>query len=260
MKAMLQLLAIIYPIISFSQSENQIKKHSIEINYQRHYSFRKIWWLYTDRSQNNYFGYAYTSPEDISKREKEDSPVYSQSVGINLNYSPRKWLLLQFGSATGSKGYGSETFITPKNEYPFPYVFERTSYSKPVPLVELTYSLGPQIYFLNDRLNIFASVGHSVHFVFSRNLDHFNFKGIYAVKSKKGFSHSDVVSENSGITPFMTICNLGVNYYLGSFSIGIKGTYEWNAKRYEGKNSYGKIEGLYRTYIYTYGISMGYCW
>lgn len=247
MKNFILLLILQFPVISLAQTENFILKHRFEINYQTHYSFRKIWPISG-------------SPNNLTIRQKEDSPVYSQSLGLKYNYSPKKWLLLQFGTATGSKGYGSETFITPVNVFPYPYVFEKTSTYKPLPFIEVIYALGPQISLLKRKLTIFATIGHSIHFGINRNLDKFRYKGIYSVKSKKGFTYSEVNSEYTSITPFMTILNLGLNYTKSRYSIGINCTYEFNAKKYDVL--FIKMGGRahYRNYIYTGVVSVGYCW
>jgi|LakMenEpi03Aug12_release.lakeMendotaPanAssembly.Ray.scaffolds.fasta_scaffold397792_1 hypothetical protein len=247
MKNFILLLILQFPLISLAQTENLILKHRFEINYQTHYSFRKIW------AVNG-------SPEAMAIREKEDSPVYSQSLGLKYNYSPKKWLLFQFGSATGSKGYGSETFITPVNVFPYPYVSEKTSKYKPLPFIELNYAVGPQISLLKSKLTIFGTIGHSIHFGINRNLDKFGYKGIYSVKSKKGFTYSEVNSEYTSLTPFMTVVNFGINFKIKHYSLGINSVFEWNAKKYTASLGSGYGEVRKRNYIYTYGVCLGYCW
>lgn len=260
MKKVLFLLFFIYQSFCFGQVKNTIKKYRMEINYQRHYSFRKFWWLYTDRSQNNYYGYAYTSPEDIIKREKEDSPVYSQSLGIKFNYTPNNWLLVQFGTATGCKGFGSKPYRRPVNQFPYPYVWERASEYKPIPLIEFNYSLGPQINLFKNKIFVFSVIGHSINLEVPGNRDKFKYRGIYKVRGQKGFNYYEVNAQNSTITTFMTVFNFGLIYTKNKYSFGMNGTYEWNSKRVEGKSSYGRVNVLYRNYIYSYGMSVGYRW
>lgn len=247
MKNYLVLLILQFSLTSSAQTENLNFKQRLELNYQTHYSFRKIWPISG-------------SPNNLEIRQKEDSPVYSHSLGLKYNYSPKKWLLFQLGTATGSKGYGSETFITPVNVFPYPYVYEKTSTYKPLPFIELTYALGPQLSFLKRKLTVFATIGHSVHFGINRNLDKFKYKGIYSVKSKKGFTYREVNSEYTSITPFMTILNLGLNFKKSRYSFGINCTYEFNAKKYDVLLI--KLGGTasYRNYIYTCGINLGYSW
>jgi hypothetical protein len=137
-----------------------LKKHRLEINYQRHYSFRKIWWLDTvnddDKIDSN--PYAYAPPDEIAKREKEDSPVYSQSLGLKFNYSPINWVLLQFGTATGTKGFGSGAFRRERNIYPRNIWETHCSY-KPSSFLEFIYAFGPQIHLFKKCLTVYSSIG-----------------------------------------------------------------------------------------------------
>lgn len=272
MKKVFYLLFLICSYPCFGQVENTIKKYRLEINYQRHYSFRKIWWLDTvnddDRKDSN--PYAYASPDEIMKREKEDSPVYSQGLCVKFIFFPIKWMLLQFGTATGTKGYGSESYIRERNIYPR-NIWETYCSYKPASFIEVNYSLGPKIHLFKKKFfTVQASIGHSIHFLLPQRQDEVNlldpkqfgyqYRGIYSINAKKGFTFNNVNSEYTTLTPFMTIFNFGINYSKRKYSIGINGTYEWNAKKYETRAPGLGGSMLMRNYIYTYGVSLGYCW
>ena len=108
MKKHLYWILLLNTFTSYARTLDVPQKSRLEINFQRHLSFRQIQWLDTTNDQDNdQFGYA--PPHIIENREKEDSPVYSFSLGIKYNYNPIKWTIIQFGLATGTKGFGSES-------------------------------------------------------------------------------------------------------------------------------------------------------
>lgn len=254
MKKHLYWILLLNTFTSYARTLDVPQKSRLEINFQRHLSFRQIQWLDTTNDQDNdQFGYA--PPHIIENREKEDSPVYSFSLGIKYNYNPIKWTIIQFGLATGTKGFGSESFVSPDPSQLG--AFQITSKYKPLPFVEISYAIGPNLSICNNQANIFASIGHTVHFGINRNLDKFMYKGIYSVKSKKGFTYSNVKSEQTTLTPFMTILNLGLIYKLDIYTIGINASYEWNAKKYVTSTGLNYHDTLFQNYIYSLSINFG---
>lgn len=258
MKVWMNLLILLPLGILFAQNPKP-KKYRIEAIFQKHYSYRKYFFKDTKLDGNDQF---YVSPEVRNKREEEESPCFSQSIGININYTHGKWITGHIGVSTGTKGYNSMT----QNEYNI-YTGKTTIKSdfKPFPYYGINYSVGPNLNLFNSNFSAHLTMGHSFNLMILKNEDSrkkFQYNGLYSVRSKKGFLIRDVESPNGTVQPFYTLLNFGINYSVNHFSLGFNGTYEFNLirRRYDlGKGVYSENSKI-RPYIYSLGIQIGYCW
>ena len=239
--------------------ESKPKEYRIEGIFQKHYSYRKYFFKDTKLDGDDQF---YVSPEVRQKREEEESPCYSQSIGLRINYTPGKWITCQIALLTGTKGYNSMTH----NEYnTYNGITTIKSDFKPFPYFGINYSVGPNLNLFKSNFSAHLTMGHSLNLMILENDDSrkkFQYNGLYSVRSKKGFMIRDVDSRYGTVQPIYTLLNFGINFSVNHYNIGISGNYEFNLIKKKAGDVYGISlqNAKKRNYIYSLGVNVGYCW